>query len=250
MIFSNLDSIVRRYLLEKGLPIHWYAECLFHASTCLRELTFDTLQITNTVRLPRNDYYAVDLPEDFVDDVMVGVPAGQFIQPIPKNDGLTPLRLTDTDGNYTTYENNTSDILTLDGLSIPALAWYWNFNEYGESTGRYFGMGGGANPNTYKVIRERRQIQLPENFIGNSIILVYLSDGQSVDAATQVSALAFWAIQSWIAWKSTPNAQNNFAPEGQYFINEKRKLRARLNDLTINDVKDLIRRQYRATIKN
>lgn len=250
MVVANIDSICRRFLLEKGLPIHWYAEALFHASTCLREMTFDTLQIVNTVRLPINDYYAVDLPDDYVDDVMVGVPAGQYVQPIPKSDSLTPLRRTDSEGNYANYNTLDEQGQLFDSSAIAAVGWYWNINDLGESVGRYFGMSGGANPNTYKIVKERRQIQLPESFIGKSIILVYISDGQSVDAATQIEAQAFYAIQSWIAWKQSPNAQNQFSPEGRYYTNEKRKLRARMNELTLGDIKNIIRQNFHAGIKN
>lgn len=250
MVVANIDSICRRFLLEKGLPIHWYSEALFHASTCLREMTFDTLQIVNTVRLPINDYYAVDLPDDYVDDVMVGVPVGQMVQPIPKNDSISPLRITDSDGNYTTYNTLGDNAQVYDAYAIPALAWYWNINDFGESVGRYFGMNGGAAPNTFKIVKERRQIQLPENFIGSSIILVYISDGQSVDAATQIDVQAFYAIQSWIDWKQSPNAKNLQSPEGKYFLNEQRKLRARLNELTLNDIKDIIRKNFHAGLKN
>jgi hypothetical protein len=79
---------------------------------------------------------------------------------------------------------------------------------------------------------------------------VYISDGQSVDAATQIETQAFYALQSWIAWKQSPNAQNQFSPEGRYFSNEKRKLRARMNELTLNDIKDTIRKNFHAGIKN
>ena len=250
MVLTTIDSIIRRYLLEKGLPIHFYAEALFNASTCFRELSIDTLQVVNTKRLPINSYFAVDLPDDFIDDVMVGVPAGQYVQPIPKKRGLTPLRLTDDNGDYTTYASLGTDAVQYNGNFIPAIGWYWNINEFGESVGRYFGASGGAAPNTYSIVKERRQIQLPESFVGTSIILVYISDGQTVDAATQIDTQAFYAIQSWIAWKQSPNAQNLFSPEGRYYLNEKRKLRARTSDLTLNDIKDIIRHNFHASVKN
>ncbi len=253
MVLTTIDSIIRRYLLEKGLPIHFYAEALFNASTCFRELSIDTLQVVNTKRLPINEYFAVDLPDDYIDDVMVGVPAGQYVQPIPKKSGITPLRLTDSDGNYTTYasqETDATDAVQYNGDFIPAIGWYWNINDFGESVGRYFGASGGAAPNTYSIVKERRQIQLPESFIGTSIILVYISDGQTIDSATQIDTQAFYTIQSWIAWKHSPNAQNLFSPEARYYLNEKRKLKARMNELTLNDIKDIIRSNFHAGIKN
>jgi hypothetical protein len=236
--------------LEKNLSLHYYAEGLFHAAACLRELSFDTLQIVNTLRLPVNDYYAVDLPEDFVDDVMVGVPVGGSYQVVTKNNNLSPLRLAETTGAYTTAADSNTDIETVGVGYFPYALWYYNFNEYGEPTGRFFGAGGGAFQNGYKVVKERRQIQLTSSFTSDSILLMYISDGQSVDAASQISPMAFAAIQSWIAWKKSPNADNPYSPEGVNYGKQRRLLRARLNDLTIPDIKQIMRKEFRATIKN
>jgi hypothetical protein len=57
MRYTTLDKIVRRNLLAKRLPLHYYIEFMVHASTCLRELTFDSLKIINTVELELNDYF-------------------------------------------------------------------------------------------------------------------------------------------------------------------------------------------------
>jgi hypothetical protein len=236
--------------LEKNLSLHYYAEGLFHAAACLRELSFDTLQIVNTLRLPINSYYAVDLPDDFVDDVMVGVPVGGRFQVVAKNDGISPLRLATTAGDYTTSSQGENGLETVGVGYFPYALWYYNFNEYGEPTGRFFGAGGGAYQNGYKVIRDRRQIQLTESFTSDSILLMYVSDGQSVDAASQISPMAFAAIQSWIAWKKSPNADNPYSPEGVNYGKQRRLLRARLNDLTVTDIKQIIRKEFRATIKN
>ncbi len=87
MKFSNVDTIVRRTLLEKSISIHYYAEYLFHCTAALRELVIDTLQIINTKQLPINDYSAADLPDDYVTDVSVSVPNGNLLIEIPKFHG-------------------------------------------------------------------------------------------------------------------------------------------------------------------
>ena len=47
MVFTTIDTIIRRSLLNNSLPIHWYTQELFSAAECLRELNFDTLKIIN-----------------------------------------------------------------------------------------------------------------------------------------------------------------------------------------------------------
>jgi hypothetical protein len=250
MVLTNIDSIVRRWLLESGRPIHYYAEGLYHAATCLRELTLDTLQIVNTVRLPVNEYSSADLPEDFVDEVMVGVMAGNFLQPIAKGMNMNPLRLADAEtGQYT---NNSQSI---DGTRVgiqgaPPVLWYYNNNEYNEPTGKLFGFNGGARQSLYNIDRTRRQIILTETFLGQSVILQYISDGQSTDAASQIDVQAFSTIQAYIEWKRSRNANNNQSPEAYLYYNERRVLRARLDDLTPADIKQIVRRNFHASIKN
>jgi hypothetical protein len=251
MTYANIDMIVRRSLLERGYPIHYYAEYLLHASSCIRQLTYDTLKIINSVNLPINSYYAVDLPEDFVDDISVNVPTGNFLKPVPKNDSLNPLRAVDpATGQFIPYKDRTKGQQeTVYGIN-PSWLWYWNVNDYGEPTGRFYGANGGERANGYKVIKERRQIQLTETFSGKDIVLLYISDGQSVNSATQIDMMAFSTIQAYIDWKTSPNASRKDSYEARTYADEKRLLRAKLNDLTVADIKNIVRKQYMASIKN
>ena len=250
MTYSNLDMIVRRSLLEKGYPIHYYAEYMLHASSCIRQLTTDTLKIINSAHLPVNSYYAVDLPQDFVDDISVNIPVGNFLKPVPKNDSLNPVRAIDADGAFIPYKDRTKGQQeTVFGIN-PSWLWYWNVNDYGEPTGRFYGAGGGERANGYKIFKERGQIQLTETFAGKSIVLLYISDGQSVNSATQIDMLAFTCIQAYIDWKSSPNSMKKDSYEARTYLSERRLLRAKLNDLTTTDIKNIVRKHYMASIKN
>lgn len=250
MVLTNLDSIVRRWLLESGRPIHYYAEGLYHAASCLRELTMDTLQIVNTVRLPVNEYNRADLPDDFVDDVMGGMMAGGFIQPIPKGVNMNPLRLTDAETGQYTNPSGTLDGTRVGIQGAPPILWYYNNNEYNEPTGKLFGFNGAARQNLYDIDRKTRQVIFSNEFLGQSFILVYISDGQSPDAASQIDVRAFITIQSFVEWKRSRNANNKHSPEADIYFNERRLLRARLNDLTVADIKNIVRQNFHASIKN
>ena len=250
MIFTSLDAICRRNLLEKGYPLHFYPEFLFHASTCLRELTIDTLKIINTVLLPVNSYNAIDLPTDFMDDLSVSIPVGGLLHPVPKRDSLNPLRFIGPTGTFTTppHPNNTSGEMFL-GFNTNWL-FFWNINDYGEPTGRYFGATGEGKMNGYKLVKERRQIQLTQTFTSCDAVLMYISDGQSSDAATKVDVMAFATITAFINWKRSPNADNKDSPEARNFWNERRRLVAREDDLTATDIRDIILAAYSAAMRN
>ena len=252
MITTTLDSIVRRGLLETGYSIHWYPELLFHGASAIRELHFDTLQVINSVNLPVGAYGEVNLPDDFVDDVSVCIPAGQSLNALPKQDWITPIRIHDSTGAYTPYStlNDTDEGEAETIFGFPA-SWTWfnNFDDYGSPTGGFYGANGGTQAG-YKVIRERRQIQMTENFIDSNIVLLYISDGQSVNAASQIDPQAFAAIRAYTEWKRSRNANNEHSPEGSAWYNQRRILRSRLNPVTVADIKNIIRNNYKATLKS
>ncbi len=254
MEFANLDSIIRRTLLEKGLPIHFYPEYLFHQSSAIRVLSKDTLQIVNSANLPVNEYGAVDLPSDFVDDIELAFPWGGVLQPIPKVDNANPIRVhSPTTGQFTLQPTGfvlegVVDFMGTYGL-WGALNWFWNVSDWGEGTGRMFGAPGGVQYG-YQVFRERRQIQLVGTGISaTNVVLLYTGNGQSVDNATRVDWRAYDAIQSFAEWKRSPNANNERSPEGQQFYNQKRLLRANMDTLTVADIKNIFRNNFRASPK-
>jgi len=250
MIFDSLDSLTRRYLLERGLPIHFYLETLLHHSTCLKELNFDSLQIVNSATLPVNNYNAIDFPDDLVDVVGLYLPRGGFLQPVPQRASITPIRSHDSTGSFipspvviTTDEPNS---LTFNGEFF----WYWNVSDWGEPTGRRFGAPGNGRLNAYNVIKERRQIQLTGTFTSSTAVVMYISDGQTVDNASKIETAASRTLFTYTDWQRSPRAAIKDSPEARTFYNEKRKLRARLNTLTVTDIIDIIRSTYRASIKS
>lgn len=248
MTFTSIDQIVRRVLLEKRLPIHYYLEFLTHACSCIRELSFDTLRIVNTVTLQHNSYYACDLPCDFVDWTKVGIKQGQFIQPITQRESINNLN------NYTT----TGEVIPYGGtntvnMDFPFWPGYWmfqNVDDLGENLGRLYGYNTGIANDGFKIIWNRGQIQLTESFDTCVIVLEYISDGQTVDNASQVDPYAQAAIESYINWKRSPNADIDRSPEGVSFVNQRRILRARKDELTPWDIRQIMYRNYKGSIKN
>lgn len=251
MVLSTVDIIVRRWLLERSLPIHFYAEGLFHTSTCLKLLTEDTLQIVNAANLPVDDTGAAELPGDFDDDVSVCVPSGLALAPLTKQDWITPLRIHDTEsGEFVPYPNeqNTTGLPNVYYGFPNQWNFYWNINDYGEYTGRRFG-GHGGTAEGYQIFKQRRQIQLTPAFNSTNVVLLYISDGQSVDNASQIDTKAVQCIKTFIDWQRSGNRENENSPEGRTFYNQKRRLRTLLNPLTKQDIQNVLRNSYTAGIK-
>lgn len=253
MLLTNLDILVRKWLLERSLPIHFYAEGLYHSAAAIMLLTQDTLQIINTANLPVDSTGNIQLPDDFDEDLSVCVPAGQALYELPKQDWITPLRIHNTTtGEFMPY-NELVDDDTPEGetsfFGFPGTwAYYWNVDSYGGFTGRRFGAHGGINAG-YQVFKQRRQIQMTEGFIGSNVVLLYISDGQRADSASQVDTKATQCIKTYIDWQRSSNATNEHSPEALTFYNQKRRLRILLNQLTKADIINVIRQAYTATLK-
>jgi hypothetical protein len=251
MQLLTLDIICRRWLLDRSLPIHFYAEALFHASTAVRELSKDTLKIVNTKNIPVDATGSAVLPDDFSSDIACCLAAGEFLQPIPHNSKINPLRIhSSTTGEFTVHpdaDNTNVNNSLLFGSS--GVLWFWNVDSLSEFTGRYFGGNGGTNRG-YKVIKEQRRIQLTGDFASGNVIFQYISNGQGVDNASQIDWQAFRAISTYIDWQKGQGATNKDSAEGRTYYNEKRLLRANLSELTIADILNTLRKAYTAGLKN
>lgn len=249
MQLLTLDIVARRHLLERGLPIHYYLQNLIYGASCIRELAKDTLKIVNTVSLPVNSYGAIDLPSDFMEDVALCNEVSGMLQPIPHNDAINPLRKTNSDGQYVENTTVTGDDNSLLIENSFGWGWYWNIDSYGAPTGGVYGAKGGT-ARGYKVIRERRQIQLNTGETSGAKVLMYISNGQSVDNASQIPWEAHRCIQAFCDWQSSKNAALKDSAEARTYYNEKRLLRANLDQLTILDIRNVVLNSYTATIKN
>lgn len=251
MTTTSVDSITRRWLLESGLPIHYYMDGLFQSATCLRELNFDVLKIINSQGLKVDDTGNIMIPDDFVDDVAVCIPIGQVLKPLAKQDWITPLRLHDANtGEYVTYSDNANIVeQNFCGFPFIGTVWFWNYNDFGEPTGRFFGAKGGTSAG-YSVFKTQRRIQLSEDLIGTNVVLLYIGDGSSVDAASQIDPQAWATINAFIVWQRSPNKGNENSPEGRMFYNQRRRLVARLSDLDVATIRNIVHNSYYASIKN
>jgi hypothetical protein len=232
--------------------MHYYIQALKSASDCLRELTFDSLQNVNTVPLPISASGAADLPCDYVDFVKVGVPYSQYVRPLVQKDSINRLQNKDSSGTPIPY-SNAIDITYGDTVSVPPFFESDYINDNGEPLGRLFGFNAGWIQDGFKILRERGQIQVDQQLCATSIYLEYISDGQCSDNATKVHPYAQKTIEAYILWQFKKHSSAYGLQERKIakdeFSDERRLLRARMNGLTAQDIKRIVRKSYSATIK-
>lgn len=255
MTLFSLNSIVKDVLMQKGYSMHWYIQCLVYAKNCLLELSLDDLKVINTKKIPVNSYNAAELPNDYVDYVSVNLQVGQNLRKMVETDKINPLINRDENFNPIPYNQSSVNVneQVYYGVMYP---FYWNttlWNEFGEPTGRLFGIGAGVQDDVFSVFKERNQIQLTENITCDNIILEYVSSGMDADSATRVDPYAKSTIEHFIKYQLKANNRTYSAGEVQMeemkYISERTILRARISDLTIEKLKRIIQKASYASPK-
>lgn len=260
MVTISLDAITRNVLLRKSYPIHWYMQCLLYAKDCLRQLVEDDLEMTNTKILPVDlTTNTAQLPNDYLDYVLVAYQNGQYVVPLVESTGLDALPNYDTDWNE--IKNGATNVFTnnLAGNTNLLLGPYgfsqWfttHYNNFGENTGRFY--GGIAYYDTFTVIKKRNVIKLNNAITKANIALVYISNGMDSSTATQITPYAQDTIEAYIMWQLKEQNRSYGIGERQVaesqYINQRKILRARLSDLSISKLKRIIHRTTMASPKN
>jgi|HubBroStandDraft_2_1064218.scaffolds.fasta_scaffold00002_7 hypothetical protein len=247
MYFTSLDTITRSMLLQKGLPLHYYVQFLKYSADCVRELSYDSMRAVSTATLPISQQdFAADLPCDYVEWIKVGVPQGQFIQPLVQRESINRLTNYTAQGVPTTYGN----AQTVD-LDFPFWPGYWmfqNIDDLGENVGRLFGYNTAFSNNYFKVIPERGQIQFAETLQQTCCVLEYISSGQTVSNATKIDPLCQAAVEAYAEWKWKQHGRKSSPGEVdvalQMYKIELRRFRARKDNMTPWDIRQTIYKNY------
>ena len=264
MTTASLDYIVKNFILKKGYTLHWYMQFMVYASDCLRDITFDDLRVINTKILPVNQAInTAELPEDYQDYVNVSVMVGQRIRPLVPTLTLNPLTSLDTNSNFnpqdwtdnlTPPDSNNGQAQLYYG-ALPYAQWFTvHYNDFGENIGRFFGLGAGYQEDTFQVFKERNQIQIDQKLYVENVVLQYISDGQSADAATLVDPYAIKTIQAYIDSQLKAHNRNYNMGEKQLaqneYIRERKILRARKADWSVEKIKRIVQKNTMAAPKS
>tara|TARA_R110002020_G_scaffold24921_2_gene81296 strand:- start:10 stop:729 length:720 start_codon:yes stop_codon:yes gene_type:complete len=238
MQVENIDNVVKSALFTCGKSIHYYIQFLHYALKCVQELNYDSLKNIKSVEITLASDNTATLPTDYVDWCKVGFATNQFISILGQNGDFSRLAQT----------SNSSDD-TLHDLT----AFFYNVtNRYGEHKGQVYGIGN-DNQISFKVLPERDLIQVDQRFTKDSIILEYITDGTSTTSTTLVHPYAAQTIEDYIFWKYKANNRkyNRFdarIARDEYY-DQLRRLRARMNPLTVTDIVRSLRSGYKMSIK-
>lgn len=227
MRYTSLHTIISGLLAQRRYPIHFYMDFLIYAIRVFEELHFDVLGNVRIVKIDRDGDDEFKLPDDYMDEVSVGVPAGQSIRPFVHR-RMNPL-LEDNEGGSDAGYYGIGDAVF--------------FNSKGELTGRFYGLRG-IPRESYEIDKKKGIIRVDKRACVDSVILTYISDGTEIDNATQINPYAKQTIEDGILWKyyehRRSSSPSQISKAESKFIRSRKILKGRLNPLTVQGVRSAI----------
>lgn len=249
--FTPIDSVVRSSLMSHGLTIHYYVTFLHYALQGLRELEFDTIGKISSTKLTVDSNLECQLPPDFIDWIRVGWERNRHIIHLGTNSTWIRTANTDSSGNQIPYSNSSTTLVN-SGMYDPFAS--YSISQYGEDYGRLYGLGNGSRSDIFQIVRERNVMLVGGLFSsGDSIYIDYLSSSNYADSDAFIHPYSEAAIEAYIRWKYAEQRTARLADvdrSRREFYNQYRLLRARMNDISKEDMLRLSRDGIKQSIKS
>jgi hypothetical protein len=242
----TIDSIIRRNLAKRTLPLHYYGPMLVMAKEGLDEMHFDSLQKVKIATLPLDaDLKTADLPDDFVEEISVGIETGDKVRPIGYNH-----RINKRDDEGTPFPEE-PDLYTLGtGYVVGGTLLENIYNEYLGYKGRNFGRPV-TFTDSYTILRELGKIRVDNKSTETSVQLIYLSLPEKVTNKSVIHPFAKKTLDSYLNWQwEVYNKGKDQELRRRDFYNDYRILRARKNKMTTTEIKRIVRNKIVLSIKN
>lgn len=242
----TLDSIIRRNLAKRKLPLHYYSPVLVIAKEGLDEMHFDALQKVKVATIAIDPIlFTGTLPVDFSEAVAVGVETGDKVKPIGYNH-----RLNVKDDGGVAYSQQPDTYSFATGPFVGGILLENVFNQFLNFNGRFFG-----RPVTwadgYSILRDLGKIRLNNKSTVTSVQLVYISMPEKVSSKSVIHPFAKKALDSYINWQwAFYNSDKDQELRRRDFYNDYRILRGRLNKMSTTEIKRVVRNKFGLAVKN
>jgi hypothetical protein len=229
----KLDEIVREFYIERlhaSQTDNRFPMFIQIAISGLRDLNMDAKSIIKEVELTVNANDTVNLPNDYIDYLVIGVVDSGIISALGANNNLAP-RSYDSCGNLNGAPGYNGDENTFFSYNSS------HFTKDGQFNGRAYGAGGGGSANgTYKVYKNDGYIAL-SGASASTIVMRYLANLSQVDGSFMVDEYYVEALKDWMYWKYVQNQRS-------YGLGDKQLAQATY----FREKKKAMKRQYRFSI--
>lgn len=245
--FYKISAIVDQFLIDNDLPNNFFPKGLSWALRGLREIRLDSFQEVKSVVLPVTERKTVILPNDYCDWCKIGIQYGQYIITLGVNDELTTLART----NSSTSVAGLLSQHMPNGLNFDQYEGYYS---YGGNNSTFWMGGGLPSKGYFKVFDDGncRQLLMDYDYGFEDVLLEYITDGLDPCGDTVIHPYEVDFIIKYIdelfERKNNPKATNwskNEASKDVFWA--EKKLRARRNKITPQDILNITRQEARMT---
>jgi hypothetical protein len=222
----------------------------------IRDIGFDLGKKVKSLKLPVETNDTVNLPDDFVDLIKIGVVADDglvYVFAENKNINHSYQKISDTgvDATYTTFNNaplniEANKIEDIVESKTATLNQSENFM-YEGGIGRIYGMGGGHHRGEYRINLDQNRIEVKKGSDINEVVLEYVAD-EARSGNPTVHVYAEEALRAYIYYKliekkATVPAGEKARARAEYY-NERRLANARLSNFTKENALKTIRKNF------
>ncbi|MEJ7644274.1 MAG: hypothetical protein WKF87_06745 [Chryseolinea sp.] len=241
--FYTLSAAVYSVLDDIQAGEERFSQFLKYAIDAAREFTFDALHEIHFAVIPMLQWKQIAFPSNMVDWTVIGVRSNGQMKVFTRDSGI---------GHFNEDEVF-EDISTVPAVgSIPIVG---QDNYFHDGAGLY-GSRISANQSGYFNVDWKNRVFNFHNTVNNvgNVYLEYITDGINYCGQTVIHPYAFRAIQLYIHWQRKENddkySESASARAKHLFEQEYTKVIVRNLNLSIADIKEALRSQYRQTVKN
>ena len=228
----------------------------------IREMGFDLLQRVRSIKLSAGANNTVDLPDDFVDLIKIGLVGSDglvYVFGENKNINYSQKYKTDSAGNNLDSDGDgvfdredaktgtsSSGVLSGDDFFIFSNYIYQN------NIGQIYGLGGGFYEGEYRLNLDQNRIELATNNPTSEVVIEYIAD-EARSSNPTVHVQAEEALRSYIYYRlverksNVPMAEKSRA-RAEYY-NERRKANSRLKSFSQQEALKTIRKNFKQSPK-
>jgi hypothetical protein len=247
---KTLDRVVRELLADRGYTLHFYRRFLTLAARGVEELNIDTLGSVSGFVTTVDQYGTISLAQTAIDVVTVGIENGIHIIPLTHDEKLNKRINIDASGNRIPFEavgSSRAELLLTDALYGPLTEYR---NDKGEHMGRFFNHIPDTGLTYYHDDKQSKLVINPKIAPGTRIYLEVLYADNSLISVPHVANVDMRAVESlkqYMLWKymeANPKLYGigMIQLHREQFYVEHKKLRARLNDLGVSEIKRILRK--------
>lgn len=236
----------------------------------IREIGFDLSKKVKSLKLNIDTTNnTVELPDDFVDLVKVGVvDSDGIVRVFGQNKNINQSRAYANDAGEAVYTAASANDSNNDGLydrvddkdatstnssSIGDLDYYIFDNYlYQGGLGRIYGVGGGNLAGDYRLNLDQNRLEVETNSSYSQVVIEYIADeARSSDPSVHVyieEALRSYIYYKIIERKASVPANEKARARSEYY-NERRKANARMSNFTKEEALRTIRKNFQQAPK-